>query len=146
MSFSLILIGVSLALFGYWFRYSCVLILRTRTAEDYALDVCRANGLSFAQVRGAMEAEGSVDLDQVYRALDRDYAIVTQLLEQQSSPGDNNVLEAKLLRANFRVTQTWFRVSRSLGLSQSRVALEEMADTVAYFANSFGELNASSAA
>jgi hypothetical protein len=146
MSFSLILIGISLALFGYWFRYSCVLILRTRTAEDYAVDVCRANGLSFAQVRGAMEAEGAVDLDEVYDALDRDYGVVTQLLEQQSTLGDGNALETRLLRANFRVTQAWFRVSRSLGLRSSKEALTEMADTVSYFANCFGELNANAAA
>ncbi len=146
MSFSLLLIGISLALFVYWFRYSCLLILRTRTAEDYALEVGRANGLSFHQVRGAIEAEGRPDLDQLYTALDRDFQIITNLLDRLSGAGDENALEGKLLRANFRATQTWFRVSRSLGLPSATNALEEMADTISHFANSFGELSASSAA
>jgi hypothetical protein len=146
MSFSLFLIGISVALFGYWFRYSCVLILRTRTAEDYAEDVCRANGLSFAQFRAAIGAEGSVDLDQAYNALGHDYSVVTQLLERQSSSGDENLLEQKLLKANFRFMQAWFRVSRACGMNSAKQALEEMADTISYFANSFGQLNASTSA
>ena len=146
MSFSLILIGVSLALFAYWFRYSCILILRTRTAEDFALEVGRANGLSFLQVRGAMEAEGSPDLDELFNALDRDYNVITQLMEKLSSSEDENVLETKLLKANFRISQMWFRASRSFGLRSAKTALTEMTDTVAHFANSFGQLSAGSAA
>jgi hypothetical protein len=146
MSFSLLLIFLSIALFAYWFRYSCVLILRTRTAEDFALEVGRANGLSFHQVRGAMEAEGRADLDQIYQALDRDFSIITQLLDRLSTTGDQNILEGKLLRANFRVSQAWFRVSRAMGLPSAAGAIEEMTDTISHFANSFGELSASSAA
>ncbi len=146
MSFSLIMIAVSLALFGYWFRYSCLLILRTRTAEDFSADVCRANGLSFVQLKSAMESEGSVDLDQAYTALGRDYGVVTQLLEQQPAMAAEISLERRLLHANFRVTQAWFRVSRAMGLASAKSSLEEMADTVAYFANNFGQATSASQA
>ncbi len=146
MSFSLILIGLSLALFAYWFRYSCILILRTQTAEDYSGEVCRANGLSFDLVKGQIEANKDPNLIELYRSLERDYRVVSQLLDQISctAPGEN-MLETKLLRANFRVTQAWFRMSHTLGLRSSVSALEEMAETIGHFANTFGQQNAAGA-
>lgn len=146
MSFSLILIGLSLALFAYWFRYSCILILRTQTAEDYSGEVCHANGLSFDLVKGQIEANTDPNLIELYRSLERDYRVVSQLLDQVSGSSQNeNMLETKLLRANFRVTQTWFRVSHALGLRSSVSALEEMAETIGHFANTFGQQSAASA-
>ncbi|MDX2267435.1 MAG: hypothetical protein NW208_04970 [Bryobacter sp.] len=142
MSFSLILAAISVVLFAYWFRYSCILILRTRTAEDYALDVCRANGMTFAQIRIAIDSQGSMDLDKAYTSLTQDFALVSQLLEQKAS--EETGFEHKLLGANFQVTKLWFQVSRMVGLGTARTALTEMADTVAYFANSFGEASATS--
>ncbi len=146
MSFSLILIGLSLALFAYWFRYSCILILRTQTAEDYSGEVCRANGLSFDLVKGQIEANKDPNLIELYRSLERDYRVVSQLLDQisGSAPGEN-MLETKLLRANFRVTQAWFHMSHTLGLRSSVSALEEMAETIGHFANTFGQQSAASA-
>lgn len=147
MSFSLILIGLSLALFAYWFRYSCLLILRTQTAEDFSAEVCRANGLSFDLVKGQIEKGGGDNLSELYAALERDYKIVNHLLDQVAINSNNeNALETKLLRANFRVTQCWFRVSNSLGLRSSVNALEEMAETIGHFANSFGQQSVNSAA
>ncbi len=147
MSFSLILIGLSLALFAYWFRYSCLLILRTQTAEDYAGEVSRANGLSFDLVKGQIEADKNANLDELYRSLERDYRIVSQLLDQVPAGAlDENGLQSKLLHANFKVTQVWFRVSRKLGIPASATALEEMAETIAHFANNFGEYSAARSA
>jgi len=144
MSFSLLLIGFSLALLAYWFRYSCLLILHTQTAENYSEAVCRANGLSFDLVKGHIEAGQSPDLASLYKTLERDYAVVNQLLDQVA--GQEILLETKLLRLNFKMTQAWFRVSQSLGLKAPVAALEEMADTIAHFANSFGEIQKASGA
>lgn len=146
MSLSLTLIGLSLALFAYWFRYSCLLILRTQTAEDFSREVCRANGLSFDLVKGQIEAESNPNLVALYQSLDQDYRIVSKLLDRMAiqSPSDN-ALETKLLKANFRVTQVWFRVSHKLGLGSSVTALEEMAEMIGHFANTFGEQSASGA-
>ena len=142
MSFSFLLIGLSLALFAYWFRYTCLLILRTQTAEDYASEVCRVNGLRFDQVKGLI-GQTDTNLDELYRSLERDYRIVSQLMEQVSgSSKDDNALQNRLLTANFRVSQAFFRVSRTLGLGSSAKALEEMADTIGHFANNFGQFSA----
>jgi len=147
MSFSLLLIGLSLALFVYWFRYSCILILRTQTAEDFSGAVCRANGLSFDLVKGQIEAASTPNLVVLYESLERDYRIVNQLLDQISCSGQSeNMLEVKLLRANFRVAKVWFRLSHKLGLRSTVSALEEMADTVGHFANTFGQQSAAGAA
>lgn len=147
MSFSIILIGLSLALFAYWFRYSCLLILRTQTAEDFSGAVCHANGLSFDLVKRQIEADANLDLANLFQSLERDYTIVNNLLDQvANSAQTENMLEVKLLRANFRVTQLWFRMSHSLGLRSSISALEEMADTISHFANTFGQQNASASA
>ena len=47
MAISIIIIVLSTALFVYWFRYTCVLILRTRDARDYAQHVAEVNHLTF---------------------------------------------------------------------------------------------------
>ena len=33
----------SVLMFGYWFRYTCLLILSATTTRDYAVDVATAN-------------------------------------------------------------------------------------------------------
>ncbi|MBM3761829.1 MAG: hypothetical protein FJW36_16475 [Acidobacteria bacterium] len=147
MSFSILLIGLSVALFAYWFRYSCLLILRTQTPEDFSGAVSRENGLSFDLVKRQIEATGDANLAELYASLEREYAVVNSLLDQISpSSQSENLLEIKLLRANFRVTQLWFRLSHTFGLRSSISALSEMADTIGHFANTCGQQTCSGAA
>jgi hypothetical protein len=47
---SVVIIILSLAMFVYWFRYSCVLILESNWSEDLAREVALQNGLSFGTV------------------------------------------------------------------------------------------------
>jgi len=142
MTISLLLIALSLALFAYWFRYSCILILRTKTAEDFASDVARVNGLSFELVRGRIEAGETGNAKELFAMLNRDYEIVTQMIDRIDSVAkDEGILETQMLRFNFRVSQAWFRTSQALGLKSSTTALEEMTEMVSHFANSFGEWN-----
>jgi hypothetical protein len=144
MTFSIVLIALSLGLFAYWFRYTCLLILRTQTAEDYASSVGRANGLSFDMIKAQLESGQLADIENLYLSLERDYRIVSQLLDQVSA--DESLLERKLLRANFTVVQGWYKVSRTLGLGSAAGALEEMAETITHLANQFGEQQAGQSA
>lgn len=147
MTISLILIFASFALFAYWFRYSCALILRTRTAEDFASDVARANGLSFAAVRGQIEAGDTSNSAELFRLLQRDYEIVTKMMDRMDAAAkEQNMLENSLLRFNFQVSRLSFQASRALGLKSATAALEDMAETVSHFANTFGEWSSVSAA
>lgn len=146
MTISIVLIILSLALFVYWFRYSCLLILRTRTAEDFATDVARAYGLSFEAVRGQIEAGVTTNISQLYELLERDYRIVNQMIDGlDSAAKDEGMMETHLLRLNFQFSRFCFRASSWLGLKSTASAMEEMADTICHFANSYGEWNSASA-
>ena len=81
---SILIIAVSLVLFLYWFRYTCVLILSTRTTRDYGAEVARANQLNFVGIQNALQEPEAEDLDSLRRSLDRDYRLVTSLMKQAS--------------------------------------------------------------
>src|SRR5438552_17970357 len=75
--------AASLGLLGYWFRYTCLLILSVRSARDYAAGVARANALQFPEVQQKLAEERPGEaayLDVLRRALDRDYILLTCLL------------------------------------------------------------------
>ena len=131
----------SVALFVYWFRYTCLLMLSAKTAQDYAGDVAMANQLSFPEVQARLREDRATDLGGLQTALDRDFAMVTYLLEHAANPSQGSAaLENKMLQINYKAMRLWFSISRS------RKALEEMASVVAHSANAMGELTAMPAA
>jgi hypothetical protein len=95
-----VLITLSSALlFGYWFRYTCLLILSARTTRDYAVEIAQMNQLSFLQVQAELRSQ-PVELDKLQAALDRDYATISNLI--QSSSGDWG-MEDRMLQLNYRL-------------------------------------------
>jgi hypothetical protein len=143
-------IGVSagsVLLFGYWFRYTCLLILNTKTARDYAGEVIMANQLSFLEVQSQLQRQAPAELDGLQMALDRDYAIVTYLLKRAMNGGPGLVaLETRMLKIDYRLMRAWYRVSRSVSVGAAREALKQMSLVVAHFADSVGECNAAASA
>jgi len=136
----------SALLFGYWFRYTCLLILSAKTARDYACDVATANQLSFLQVQAQLR-QGAVELDALRAALAHDYDVVTYLLKNAAqSSNEESSLEARMLEMNYRLMSTWYQVSRRFSASAARKALEEMSLVVGHFANVMGERAACGAA
>ena len=143
---SIIIIAVSLVLFLYWFRYSCVLILNTRTTKDYSAEVAKANQLSFVGVSDALEKAQAGELDTVRKALEQDYQLVSSLIRQAGAlQVGESTLEEKMLRVDFRLMQMAYGIARRVSEAKSRAALEEMSLIVAHLANSFGERAVSSA-
>ena len=134
----------SLLLLGYWFRYTCLLILSAKTTRDFAGEVAEANQLSFLEVQAQLRGAGPASMDHLNAALDRDYACLTQMLKQAAS-SQEFPLEDRMLQVNYKVTRLWYRTSRHFSSSAARSALDEMSMMVAHFANSMGE-RASSAA
>jgi hypothetical protein len=130
-------------LFGYWFRYTCLLMLNTRTARDYARDIAMANQLSFANVQTQL-SQASADLGGLRASLDRDYAVVSKMLEQASA-GQAGI-EQKMLAIHYRLMGVWYAVGSHVSPAAARQALEEMSMVVAHFANSIGEAAASPSA
>ena len=134
----------SVLLFGYWFRYTCLLILSAKTTRDYAADIATANQLSFLQVQTQLR-ENPADLNRLQASLDRDLAVVTYLIQNASGHGEWG-MEDRMLQLNYRLMGAWFSVSQRFSPEAGRRALDEMSMIVSHFANSLGEQAAAGAA
>src|SRR5882672_4182669 len=125
---SFLIVGASVLLFGYWFRYTCLLILSAKTAMDYTNEVAEANQLHFRSVQASLR-EGTVEsFAKLEASLSRDYALLTYLLKHAASSevGDDTI-EQHMLKADYQVMRVWLRVSRVFWPAQARQAIEEMA-------------------
>jgi hypothetical protein len=134
-----IITSSSFLLFGYWFRYTCLLILSAKTTRDYAPSVAMANRLSFLEVQTQLRSSVA-NLDGLMESLDRDYQVLTYLLNHAAivARGDAAV-EKRMLEVDYRIMRAWYSVSRNLSPAVANRALIEMSQVVAHFANSMGE-------
>lgn len=132
----ILIIAFSLALLIYWFRYSCILILRNRQAEAQpALDAADSR-FSFMQIS---ESIGSAnELDPLEVALDRDYRVLAYLLEHAAGL-KLATLEDRLLMLDYKIMQRVYRVTRSVAPVQARSALSEMAVVLGILVQRIGE-------
>ena len=77
---TIVIMASSVLLFGYWFRYTCLLILSARTTRDYAARWrWRISSASWKCRRSC--SVRSTDLDRLRDSLDRDYKVLTYLLK-----------------------------------------------------------------
>ena len=145
--FATVIITVSsVLLFGYWFRYTCLLILSAKTTRDYSSEVAAANQLGFLHVQSQLR-EGANELDRLRHALDQDYAVLSRLLETTArSSEEESSLEQHMLGLNYRFTAARFRIGSQFSASAARRALEEMSMVVSHMANVMGERAAAGAA
>jgi len=122
------MIAVSVGLLIYWFRYTCSLILRAKPARDYTQEVANANELRFLEIQQDLPfVEGRSQLDHVRKTLERDYRILSFLLEQN------------LLMLHFTLTKGYYALICAVSHSEGKRAIQEMAGVVSHFANRMGE-------
>jgi hypothetical protein len=138
-----VLTASSVALFCYWFRYGCLLILASEMARDYSEEVAEANRLSFPEVRSRLRKHDVSDLDSLHQCLEADLAIIAYLLEHTPTIGSDTRLEEAMLKVHYRTMSAWFLLTRSLPGETAARALEEMSRVVAHLANQLGERKAS---
>ena len=131
-----ILVASSL-LFVYWFRFTCVLILSAKTAHDYAANIAAANHLSFPEIQVQLQQAAAGDFDRLKDLLDRDYALVLQLMSQMEA--GKSGIEERMLSIHYFLTGVWYRTSVRFSANYGRQALEQMSQVVAHFANTVGE-------
>ena len=129
---SLLIIAFSLVLFVYWFRYSCLLLLRRGSEQP----VASANGFNYASVQKSLQA--GMELDPLRQSLDRDYRLLTYLLEHAAGL-ELEQLEYRLLVLDYRIMQGWYRLTKWAAPEQARCALGEMADVVNALVGRIGE-------
>ena len=138
--FATAIITVSSALlFGYWFRYTCLLILSTRTARDYARTVAEANELNVLHVQAELSAGSSADLDRLHQSLERDFEVLRFLFRNAAEAGGNQQLEDRMLGLYYRLMSGCFATTRGFSDAWARRALEGMSLVVEHFANALGE-------
>ena len=108
-----------MVLLCYWFRYSCLLLLRS-------------------QVQRPDEVPVEGDLDPVRRAVERDYRLFTYLCRHGAGLAEQS-LEERILILDYKLMRVWYRLTRTLAPVQARNALSEMAAVVAFLGQRIGE-------
>ncbi len=129
----------SALLFTYWFRYMCLLILGTKTARDQSRAAAVAIQLEFPEVQSQLH-DPRADLERLRRLLDRDYAVLTALLNR--SPGYSpreSMIEMRMLKIDYWMVSLRYRLICRVSIAPARRALEEMSLVVVYLANLMGE-------
>ena len=134
---SIFIIAISMVLFVYWLRYSCLILLRTSQVRDEMGSVPDER-FSVSSVLERLRTEG--DLDPLERALERDYNVVTYLMEHASVLELASV-ENKLLVLDYKLMRAWSHVTRSVAPQQSRKALSEMAAVLCVLVGQMADRN-----
>jgi hypothetical protein len=138
---SVVIIILSVAMFVYWFRYSCVLILESNWNEEQAQVVAMQNKLSFGSVNESLARAGSADeLDRVKDLLDRDLDQVVSILSSRPEFQEmGHSLESRMLMLDYQLMKAWYAVTRSFAGPKAQNALREMALVVGYMAGECGD-------
>ena len=131
------IIAISVVLFVYWLRYSCVLLLRN-AEERAAMSPSLDDRFNVASVIERLKTE--TEFDPLERALERDYDVVTYLITHAADL-ELASIENRLLILNYRLMRIWSRMTRSMAPAQSRRALGEMASVLSVLVNQMGEQN-----
>jgi hypothetical protein len=137
---SILIIGFSSVLLVYWFRYSCILLLRNAAerAELRASDPRFSFGFVLERVRTEQQ------LDSLERALSRDYHMLNYLFKHAADL-ELASIENRLLMADYKLMWLWYRITRSVAPAQSRKAIIEMASVLGAVARQAGPRSAEAA-
>ena len=126
----------------YGFRLLCRLLLKNTTGRNYSGQIASANQLMFVRAKALLDRDVAVlapeQLDKLEASLDRDYRVVTYLLEHAAE-----VLDVRpqrfMLTADFHLMRVWYRVIRSVSRTMAKMVVLEMALIVAHLAHEAGE-------
>ena len=134
---SFFIIAISVVLLAYWLRYSCVMLLHD-AQERSAMLTGADERFSASSVLERLKTEA--DLASLERALERDFRVVTYIIEHATDL-ELASIENKLLVCDYQLMRLWSRLTRSLAPRQSRQALSEMASVLSALAGQMGQSN-----
>ena len=132
---SIFILVISLGLLAYWLRYSCVFLLRS-AQERWDSQPVQDNRFNLRAVMDRLNA-GS-DLEQLERELERDYSVVSYMVEHATDLKLDSI-ENRLLVIDYKLMRIWSRLTRTLAPQQSRRALAEMASVLGVLVGQMGE-------
>jgi hypothetical protein len=125
---SVLIIVFSAVLLVYWFRYSCLLLIRSQAQPA---GVATDSRFQFGEVQNRLAGAGQ--LDPLERSLQRDYEVLVFLLEHAVGL-ELRSFEDRLLVLDYRVMRWWYRFTRTAAPEQARRALGEMASVLGILA------------
>ena len=122
---SILILAFSAVLLAYWFRYSCLLLLRNSIEQ-------RGSGtpderFSIGMVLDRVDTEPQ--LDALERALARDYHMLSYLLKHAADLELASV-ENHMLILDYQLMRICYRITRSVAPRLARMALREMASAL----------------
>ena len=132
---SILIIAFSLALLVYWFRYSCILLVRNQ-AELVLSKTAAEDRFHIMEVQEGLRSGQQLDL--LHSSLQRDYQVLTYLL-QHAAGLELSSFEDHLLVLDYRVMQKWYQITRIAAPDSARQALSEMASVLHILAGKIGE-------
>jgi hypothetical protein len=139
---SIFIFVISLGLLAYWLRYSCVFLLRSAQERSQLVEAPN-DRFNLRSVMDRLKVES--DLAQLELELDRDYAVISYLI-QHAADLQLASIENRLLVVDYKLMRVWSRFTRKLAPQQSRQALSEMASVLGVLVSQMGanglELNA----
>ena len=132
---SVVVIVFSCGLLFYWFRYTCILLIRNGAEDVRAASAAVQNSFSFGDVRDRLLFE--FELDPLHKSLQRDYQVLTYLVRHASGLELAN-WEERLLVWDYKLMQCWYALTRTAAPQQARAALGEMAAVLGILAGRIG--------
>ena len=133
---SFLIIGFSLLLLVYWFRYRCVLLLRAHTERAGSVSAVADNRFCFAEVQARLRT--AEVLDPLHLSLQHDYELLIYLLQHAAGLSLES-FEDRLLVLDYKVMRWWYRLTKVAAPQQARHALYEMASILQVLAQKMGE-------
>jgi len=133
---SFLIIGFSLLLLLYWFRYSCILLLRSQAERAASAPAVPDIRFCFAEVQAQLRT--AEVLDPLHLSLQRDYEILIYLLQHAAGLSLES-FEDRLLVLDYKVMQWWYRLTKVAAPQQARRALYEMASILNVLAQKMSE-------
>ena len=121
---SVLILVFSAVLLVYWFRYSCLLLLRNAAERTESTADDR---FSIAMVLDRVRTEQH--LESLERALDRDYHMLTYLVKHAADL-ELASIENRMLILDYRLMRICYRLTRVVAPGQARRALAEMASAL----------------
>jgi len=132
---SIFIIVICAALLVYWFRYTCILLVRNGAEEAQSFSPAAQASFSFHDVQNRLGSEAQ--LDPLHHALQRDYEVLTYLVRHASGLAFES-FEERLLVWDYQLMQGWYSVTKTAAPEQARSALREMASVLMILAGRIG--------
>ena len=132
---SVLIIVLCTALLAYWFRYSCILLLRNSAEQVGAMNPAMQGTFQSAEIQDRLQ---TAELDPLHAVLQRDYQVLTYLVRHASGVKLES-FEEKLLVWDYKVMQFWYSVTKTAAPEQARQALCEMASVISVLSSRIGQ-------